>query len=135
MGAPNLIRGGSGPPSFPAGVGAVRGDAETAGDLVPTGASERMAMSDNPESNDERPCLHCLIGDLIDEFYAEYGSSSGEKDTLDVDEIMTALAKTVAEITYGCDAPTRQRILDDLVREVSEFEAEYANTSGSEMRH
>ena len=45
------------------------------------------------------------------------------------------LAKTVAEITYGCDAPTRQRILDDLVREVSEFEAEYANTSGSEMRH
>jgi hypothetical protein len=94
-----------------------------------------MAMADNPESNDERPCLHCLIGDLIDEFYAEYGSSSGEKDTLDVDEIMTALAKTVAEITYGCDAPTRQRILDDLVREVSEFEAEYANTSGSEMRH
>jgi hypothetical protein len=94
-----------------------------------------MAMSDNPESNDERPCLHCLIGDLIDEFYAEYGSSSGEKDTLDVDEIMTALAKTVAEITYGCDAPTRQRILDDLVREISEFESEYANTSGSEMRH
>jgi hypothetical protein len=27
-----------------------------------------------PEANDERPCLHCLIGDLIDEFYAEYGS-------------------------------------------------------------
>ena len=53
-------------------------------------------MSDNPESNDERPCLHCLIGDLIDEFYAQYGSLSGETDTIDVDEIITALAKTVA---------------------------------------
>jgi hypothetical protein len=95
-----------------------------------------MAMSDNTESNDdERPCLHCLIGDLIDEFYAEYGSSGGEKDTLDLDEIATALAKTVAEITFGCDAATRQRILDDLVREISEFEAEYASSSGSEMRH
>jgi hypothetical protein len=94
-----------------------------------------MAMSDNPESNDERPCLHCLIGDLIDEFYAEYGSLSGEKDTLDVDEIITALAKTVAEITYGSDAATRQRVVDDLIREISQFEAEYASSSGSEMRH
>jgi hypothetical protein len=94
-----------------------------------------MAMSDNPESNDERPCLHCLIGDLIDEFYAEYGAMSGEKDTLDVEEIITALAKTVAEITYGSDAATRQRVVDDLIREISEFEAEYASSSGSEMRH
>lgn len=92
-------------------------------------------MSDNPESNDERPCLHCLIGDLIDEFYAEYGAMSGEKDTLDVEEIITALAKTVAEITYGSDAATRQRVVDDLIREISEFEAEYASSSGSEMRH
>ncbi|MGA7487266.1 MAG: hypothetical protein WBW74_10075 [Xanthobacteraceae bacterium] len=92
-------------------------------------------MSDNPESNDERPCLHCLIGDLIDEFYAEYGSLDGEKDTLDVDEIMTALAKTVAEMTYGSDASTRQRIVDQLIREISQFEAEYADASGSEMRH
>jgi len=46
-----------------------------------------------------------------------------------------ALAKTVAEISFGCDDATRQRTLDDLVREISEFEAEYASTSGSEMRH
>ena len=43
---------------------------------------EKAAMSENPEANDERPCLHCLIGDLIDEFYAEYGSLSGEIDTI-----------------------------------------------------
>jgi hypothetical protein len=30
---------------------------------------ERTAMSDNPESDRER-----LIGDLIDEYFAEYGS-------------------------------------------------------------
>ena len=92
-------------------------------------------MSDNTESTDERPCLHCLIGDLIDEFYAEYGSLSGEKDTMDMDEIITALAKTVAEMTYGSDAAVRQRILDDLMREISQFEVEFANTSGSDMRH
>jgi len=32
-----------------------------------------LAMSDATESDDERPCLHCLIGDVIDDFYAEYG--------------------------------------------------------------
>jgi hypothetical protein len=92
-------------------------------------------MSDSTESNDERPCLHCLIADVIDDFYAEYGSLSGEKDTVDVDEIITALAKTVAEMTYGSNATLRQRILEDLMREISEFETEFANTPASDMRH
>jgi hypothetical protein len=92
-------------------------------------------MSDSTESNDERPCLHCLIADVIDDFYAEYGSLSGEKDAVDVDEIITALAKTVAEMTYGSNAALRQRILEGLMREISEFEAEFANTPASDMRH
>lgn len=92
-------------------------------------------MSDNAESNEERPCLHCLIGDVIDDFYTEYGSLSGEKDAIDVDEIITALAKTVAELTYGSDATLRQRILEDLMREISEFETEFANAPASDVRH
>jgi hypothetical protein len=92
-------------------------------------------MSENPEANHERPCLHCLIGDVIDEFYAEYGSLSGEMDTIDVDEIITALAKTVADITLGCDAALRRRILEELTREISKFEAEYANAPASDVRH
>ena len=92
-------------------------------------------MSDDPESNDERPCLHCLIGDLIDEFYAEYGSLSGEKNTIDMDEIVSALAKTIAEMTFGSDAALRQRVLEDLTREIAQFEAEYASTPGSDLRH
>ena len=67
-------------------------------------------MSENPEANDERPCLHCLIGDLIDEFYAEYGSLSGEIDTIDADEVITALAKIVADMTSSCDAALSRRI-------------------------
>jgi hypothetical protein len=92
-------------------------------------------MSDNPGSNDERPCLHCLIADVIDDFYAEYGSPSGEKDTIDMDEIISALGKTIAEMTYGSDAALRQQVLDDLTREIAKFEAEYANSPGSDMRH
>ena len=92
-------------------------------------------MADTTQSNDERPCLHCLIGDVIDDFYDDYGSLSGEKDTIDVDEIVTALAKMVAEMTFGSDAALRQRILEDLTREISQFEAEFANAPTSEVRH
>jgi hypothetical protein len=92
-------------------------------------------MSDNPESSDERPCLHCLIADLIHEFYAEYGSSEGEKDTVDIDEILSALGKVIAEMTYSSDAAVRQRVLEDLTREVARFEEEYANSPASDVRH
>ena len=43
-------------------------------------------MSDTEGSNDERPCLHCLIADTINDFYVEYETLSGEKDAIDVDE-------------------------------------------------
>jgi hypothetical protein len=108
------------------------------GSRRPPGTDLRMrglAMSDTTESNDERPCLHCLIGDVIDDFYAEYGSLSGEKDTIDVDEIITALAKTVAEMTFGSDDALRRRILEDLMREISQFEEEFANAPASDVRH
>ena len=97
-------------------------------------------MSDKPESDDERPCLHCLIGDVIDDFYAEYGALSGETDAIDVDEIMTALAKTVAELTFNSDVALRARLLEDLTRDISTFETEFreqyaTGTSGRDMRH
>jgi hypothetical protein len=92
-------------------------------------------MSDDSTANDERPCLHCLIADTIDDFYAEYGTLGGEKDTIDMDEIISALGKTIAELTYGSDAQLRQRIIDDLMREISRYEAEYASAPGSDMRH
>lgn len=29
-------------------------------------------MSDEQKNNEERPCLHCLIVELIDDFFEEY---------------------------------------------------------------
>ena len=92
-------------------------------------------MADQPEANEERPCLHCLVADAIDDFYAEYGALSGEKDVMDMDEIISALAKTVAELTIGHSAAERKRVLEDLTREIARFEEEYANLPASDMRH
>jgi len=92
-------------------------------------------LSDNleAEADDQRPCLHCLIGDLIDEFYEQYGSLTGEAETVDVSEIMTALAKVVAEMTFGSDAALRARMLKDFNDEVSKFEVEFreGDTTGA----
>jgi hypothetical protein len=55
---------------------------------------KRKTMSENPEANDERPCLHCLVGDSINEFYAEYGSLSGETEAIDIDEMIASLASS-----------------------------------------
>jgi hypothetical protein len=81
-------------------------------------------LSDDLEANDERPCLHCLIDDLIDEFYEQYGSLSGEAETVDVGEIITAFAKIVAGMTFSSDAALRKRILEEFAGEVSKFEVE-----------
>ena len=52
----------------------------------------------------ERPCLHCRMVDLIDDFFAEYPSAVGGSDKVDTseaDEVIVAIAKTVAELTSG----------------------------------
>ena len=92
-------------------------------------------MSDNEGSDDERPCLHCLIADTINNFYTEYGWLSGEKDAIDVDEIISALGKIMADLISDSDSSLRQPIIEDLMSEISRFEAEYASAPGSDMRH
>jgi hypothetical protein len=52
-----------------------------------------------------------------------------------MDEIISALGKVVAEMTYGSDAEVRRRVLEDLTQEIARFEEEYANSPGSDMRH
>jgi hypothetical protein len=97
-----------------------------------------QGLSDNQEADDQRPCLHCLIADLIDDFYEQYGSPSGEAETVDMGEVMSALAKVVAEMTFGSDAAFREQVLKDFSEEVSRFEMEFresdmtgASTSGA----
>jgi hypothetical protein len=60
-------------------------------------------MSEKQERH-ERPCLHCMIVELIGEFFAEYPATSGASDKIDTDEadeVIDAIAKTVAELTSG----------------------------------
>ena len=97
-------------------------------------------MSDDQNENAERPCLHCLLIELIDNFFAEYPVSSDEPDMIDPDEVVTAIAKTVAELTYGRNAADRQNLIEQLMREIMKFDAEYREqeemgVAGSDARH
>ena len=95
-----------------------------------------------PDERDdqERPCLHCMMVELIDDFFTEYPVATGEPDTIDPDEVVTAIAKTVAELTCSQDGTVRQQLIEQLMREIMDYDAEFrrdAGTSamGSDARH
>jgi hypothetical protein len=95
-----------------------------------------------PEAQDteERQCLHCLMVELIDEFFAENPVSADEPDTIDTDEVISAVAKTVAELTCSQDGTGRQQIIENLMREIVDYDAEFrredaTTTIGSAARH
>ena len=96
-------------------------------------------MSDERD-DDERPCLHCMMVELIDDFFAEYPAAPSEPDTIDTDEVVTAIAKTMAELTCGQNGTIRQQLIEQLMREIVDYDAEFrrdAGTSamGSDARH
>jgi len=95
-------------------------------------------MSD--DQDEERPCLHCLFVEVIDNFFAEYPVAADEPEAIDPQEVITALAKTAAELTSGQDAAGRQKLIDELTREVMDYDAEYRQqdalgVAGSGARH
>jgi hypothetical protein len=88
----------------------------------------------------ERPCLHCIIVEVIDDFFDEYPLATGESKTIDPDEVVTAIAKTVAEFTCSQESTIRQQLIEQLMREIMDYDAEFrreAGTSamGSDARH
>jgi hypothetical protein len=96
-------------------------------------------MSENPDK-EERPCLHCMIMDLLEDFFAEYPAPQGEPDTIDTNEVITALAKTVAELTCSQNGANRQQIIEKLMREIMDNDAEFrrddvSGAIGSAVRH
>ena len=97
-------------------------------------------MSEDRDDQEERPCLHCLVVELVDNFFAEYPAATGEPDTIDTDEVITAVAKTVAELTSSQDAAVRQNMIEQLMREIMNYDAEFrqqdaVGTAGSDARH
>ncbi|MDE2284376.1 MAG: hypothetical protein KGK33_07155 [Hyphomicrobiales bacterium] len=93
-------------------------------------------MSDQ-EANDERPCLHCSIVELVNDFFAEYPVSSGGADIVDTAEVITAIAKVVAELTSSQDTAVRQSMIEQLMREIMDYDAEFRSQDvmGADRSH
>jgi hypothetical protein len=96
-----------------------------------------MPEATSEDQADERPCLHCMIVELIDDFFAEYPAAGGEPDTVDTDEVLTAVAKTVAELTSTQNGTIRQQMIEQLMRDIMEYDAEFRqeDATGSAARH
>ena len=97
-------------------------------------------MSEVQNEDEERPCLHCLIVEVIDSFFAEYPVSTDDPDAVDAGEVITAVAKTVAELTCSQDDAGRQNTIAQLMREITDYDAEYRQQdelgrAGSDARH
>jgi hypothetical protein len=75
----------------------------------------------------ERPCLHCMMVELIDDFFAEYPATaaSDKVDTGEADEVIDAIAKTVAELTSQQDGFIRQQVIEQLMRQIMDYDAEF----------
>ena len=63
--------------------------------------------------------------DVIDGYFADYPVSEEEPDAVDTDEIVTAVAKVVAEMTCGMEGAQRQAMIDRLTQEVANYDAEF----------
>jgi thiamine phosphate synthase YjbQ (UPF0047 family) len=94
-------------------------------------------MSTDPTERDERPCLHCLLVDVIDQYFDEY--TAREDNTVDTGEVIVAVAKTIAEMTASQDKSGRQETIERLMREIMNYDGEYrqhdAMGVGSDARH
>jgi hypothetical protein len=80
-----------------------------------------------PEQDQERPCLHCLIVELIDDFLGEYPAAAGSNkvDTGEADEVIDAIAKTVAELTSQQDGVIRQQVIEQLMQQIMHYDGEF----------
>ena len=95
-----------------------------------------MSVQSAEPQDQERPCLHCVLLDLLEDFYAQFQPENGEPE-IDTDEALEAIAKTVAEFTSRLDGDGRQKLIEQLMRQVMEYDAEFRreNESGTAARH
>jgi hypothetical protein len=69
-----------------------------------------------------------MMVELIDDFFAEYPAPAGGSDKVDTgeaDEVIVAIAKTVAELTCRQDGTIRQQLIEQLMREIVNYDAEF----------
>jgi hypothetical protein len=94
------------------------------------------------EVDQERPSLHCMIVELIDDFFAEYPATAGSDkvDTTEADEVIDAIAKTVAELTSQQDGVIRRQVIEQLMSQIMHYDGEFrredaAGAIASHVRH
>jgi hypothetical protein len=68
-----------------------------------------------------------MIVELIDDFFAEYPATdaSDKVDTAEADEVIDAISKTVAELTSQQDGVIRQQVIEELMRQIMHYDAEF----------
>ena len=71
--------------------------------------------------------LHCMIVELIDDFFAENPAAAGSDkvDTSEADEVIDAIAKTVAELTSQQDRVIRQQVIEQLMQQIMHYDGEF----------
>ena len=67
-------------------------------------------------------------------------AGSDKVDTDEADEVIDAIAKTVAELTSRQDGTIRQHLIEQLMREIMNYDAEFrredaADATASHARH
>jgi hypothetical protein len=90
----------------------------------------------------ERPSLHFMMVELIDDFFAEHPATEGSDkvDTSEADEVIDTIAKTVAELTSQQDGVIRQQVIEQLMQQIVHYDGEFrredaAGVIGSHARH
>ena len=84
-----------------------------------------------------------MMVELIEDFLSEYPvapSGSDKVDTGEADEVIVAVAKTIAELTSRQDGAIRQTLIEELMRQIMKYDDEFrredvAGAIGSHARH
>jgi hypothetical protein len=79
-----------------------------------------------------RRWLHCMMVELIDDFFAEHPAtaSSDKVDTGEADEVIDAIAKTIAELTSQRDGVIRQQVIEQLMQQIMHYDGEFRREEG-----
>jgi hypothetical protein len=75
-----------------------------------------------------------MVVDLIDDFLADNSapqSGSDKVDTVEADEVIAAIAETVAELTSRQHGLIRQQLIEQLMREIMNYDAEFRRDDAS----
>ena len=85
------------------------------------------------QEDQERPCLHCMMVELIDDFFADNPATanSDKVDTAEADEVLDAIAKTVAELTSQQDGVIRQQVIEQLMQQIMHYDGEFRREATS----